>query len=129
MKTLLIVCVIAILCYAGHLTPCGSRPNCVSTAGNKTHLVEPLPYLGCDSFSLILEYLNKHYKTKIVEENSTYLHVVISTDKFRFKDDLEFLLKPDQGVIEMRSASRVGYSDMGVNRERLEKLRLHLESI
>ena len=143
MKIVLIVCVVVILGYGvwknhraakgvgvvdGNLTPCGSRPNCVSSEGPKTHLVQPLPYLGSHSFSLILEHLNKHYKTEVLEQNSNYLHVVISTNTFRFKDDLEFLLKPEQGLIEMRSASRLGYSDLGVNRKRLEKLRLYLEA-
>lgn len=113
----------------GKVTQCGSTPNCVSSSGPKTRYIEPLPYLGSQSLSLILEFLKKHYKTKVIKENSTYLHVVISTDNFHFKDDLEFLLKPDKGVIEVRSASRVGYSDMGVNQMRLDKLKVYLESL
>ena len=118
-----------VLTVQENLSPCGASPNCVSTEGPKERLIEPLPYFGSDSFSFILQYLKKHYNTEVLEESATYLHVVITTNILRFKDDLEFMLKPELGVIEMRSASRVGYYDMGINRKRLEKLRVHLEAL
>jgi uncharacterized protein (DUF1499 family) len=55
-----------------------------------------------------------------------YLHAEVKSRVFRFVDDLELLLDPASGVVGIRSASRVGYSDLGVNRRRVETLRQQL---
>ncbi len=62
----------------------------------------------------------------MVTKTDSYLHVEFTSRWMRFTDDLEFQLVADQGVIHVRSASRIGYSDLGANRDRVEKIRQHL---
>jgi uncharacterized protein (DUF1499 family) len=62
-------------------------------------------------------------RMKIVEEKDDYLHAEARSLIFRFVDDVEFYLPAPEKVIHVRSASRVGYSDMGVNRKRVEEIR------
>jgi uncharacterized protein (DUF1499 family) len=69
--------------------------------------------------------LQKLPRMRIVAERSDYLHAEVRTRLFRFVDDLEFLLAPEHGCIHVRSASRLGYSDLGANRRRVEQLRRH----
>jgi uncharacterized protein (DUF1499 family) len=59
-----------------------------------------------------------------VKETESYWHVEFRSRIFRFVDDVEFLFDRDSKVIHVRSASRVGYSDLGVNRARVEKIRM-----
>ena len=67
-------------------------------------------------------------RTTLVTENQNYLHFECRSRLFRFVDDLEFLIDPDARVIQVRSASRVGYSDLGVNRARVNQVRVAFES-
>jgi uncharacterized protein (DUF1499 family) len=60
---------------------------------------------------------------KIQEERDGYLWAMFTSRVFRFVDDVEFRMVPTDGLIHVRSGSRVGYSDLGVNRRRVEKLR------
>lgn len=60
---------------------------------------------------------------RLVTQRPDYLHAEASTRWLRFVDDLEFWLNPQSAVIEVRSASRLGRKDFGVNRQRLESLR------
>jgi uncharacterized protein (DUF1499 family) len=62
-------------------------------------------------------------RTQIVAESGDYLHAECSSAVFGFVDDLELHLRPQGGLIAVRSASRLGYRDFGVNRKRVEKLR------
>ncbi len=108
------------------LAPCPNRPNCVSSlADDASHLVEPLalrvpverawPQLR-DAVALLP-------RTRIVESGDGYLRAEATSRLFRFVDDLEVLHVPGTARIDVRSASRVGYSDLGVNRARVESLR------
>jgi uncharacterized protein (DUF1499 family) len=63
---------------------------------------------------------------KIVEESGGYMHAEATSRVFRFVDDVEFLMRPDGQLVDVRSASRVGYSDFGVNRRRIERIRQEL---
>lgn len=58
-----------------------------------------------------------------VVEGDTYWHLEFRSRLFRFVDDVEFLFDLERKVIHVRSASRVGYSDLGVNRKRVERIR------
>jgi uncharacterized protein (DUF1499 family) len=60
---------------------------------------------------------------KIQEEHNGYLRTTFTSRVFRFVDDMEFRMVSTDGMIHVRSGSRVGYSDLGVNRRRVEKLR------
>lgn len=62
-------------------------------------------------------------RTQIVEEKPGYLHAVFTSLIFRFRDDVEILVDDSAKVLQIRSASRVGHSDLGVNRKRVERLR------
>ena len=72
--------------------------------------------------------LSQMPRTTLVTENQNYLHFECRSRLFRFVDDLEFLIDPDARVIQVRSASRVGYSDLGVNRARVNQVRVAFES-
>ncbi|MBP1684421.1 MAG: hypothetical protein H6Q33_564 [Deltaproteobacteria bacterium] len=62
-------------------------------------------------------------RTRIITETSEYLHAECSSALFGFVDDLELHLRSAQGIIAVRSASRIGYGDLGVNRRRVERIR------
>ena len=62
-------------------------------------------------------------RTKIVTENETYLYAEFASNLMGFVDDVEFYLDKTAGVIHVRSASRLGQSDLGVNRQRIEAIR------
>jgi uncharacterized protein (DUF1499 family) len=67
-------------------------------------------------------------RATIVEEKADYLHAEMRSLIFRFVDDVEFSLDADAGLINVRSASRVGYSDFGVNRRRMQRIRAAFDS-
>ena len=67
-------------------------------------------------------------RTKIIRQTDNYLHAECSSAVFGFVDDLELHLRPEQNLIAVRSAARLGRSDLGVNRKRVEKLRSLLRS-
>lgn len=66
-------------------------------------------------------------RAKVVREKANYIHAECRTRFLRFVDDLEFLFDDNDAVIHVRSASRVGYSDLGVNRKRVEQFRRDFE--
>lgn len=106
----------------GQLLPCPSSPNCVSTrAADPAQQMAPLPYRvdRATSRNLILSVIRAMPRTTIVTEADHYLHAEFRSRLFGFVDDVEFLLDDDAAVIHFRSASRTGYSDRGVNRQRM----------
>lgn len=110
----------------GQLTSCPPKPNCVaSDAGDTEHKVAPLPLHGSPSQSLqeIKKVVLAMPRTALVEERPDYLSFTFESLIFRFVDDVEFYA-PDQAKdVKVRSASRLGYSDLGVNRQRVENIR------
>jgi uncharacterized protein (DUF1499 family) len=108
------------------LQPCPSSPNCVSSlASDETHRIEPFRFSGSaeeawKSLGLVLRDLPR---ITIVEESGGYLHAEARSRIFRFVDDVDFMLDYEESVIQVRSASRVGHSDLGVNRRRVEQIR------
>ncbi|MEM7167256.1 MAG: DUF1499 domain-containing protein [Planctomycetota bacterium] len=112
----------------GTLLPCPPRPNCVcSQHSADDNTIAPLAAVEADATWLRLrEILASWPRTEIIEETDSYLRAVVVTPLLRFRDDVEFLLDRDAGCIQVRSASRVGYSDLGVNRRRIEQLRTRL---
>lgn len=66
-------------------------------------------------------------RTKLVEEDETYLHYEFTSLLLRFVDDVEFLFADETKTIHFRSASRTGHSDFGVNRRRMEEIRKLVE--
>ncbi len=113
------------------LAPCPSSPNCVSSlAPPGPQAVDPLPLQG-RSPQQVLQCLKQVVGTmkraRIVQEDEGYLHVTFRT-LLGFVDDVEFEVDQAHGVIHMRSASRLGYWDLGVNRRRLEHIRAAVEA-
>jgi len=98
----------------------------VSTDSKKSYQkIEPLPFT-VDALKRICNFFKKNYSTKVKKQTDSYLHLVVSTKLFRFKDDVEFLISPDKKTISIRSASRTGFYDFGKNRQRIKKLRKYL---
>jgi uncharacterized protein (DUF1499 family) len=109
----------------GRLAPCPDSPNCVSTqAPDALHRMEPIPFSGSavDAMARIKAIVASWPRTKIVTENESYLHVEFASALFRFVDDIEFLIDESNGKIHFRSASRVGYGDLGANRKRMQAI-------
>ncbi len=105
---------------------CPSSPNCVSSQSSDTdHFVDPLVYRGTleGAKAQLIQVLTSLPRTKIVKEEPAYLRAESTSLIFRFTDDLEFAFDDIQKLIHVRSASRVGYSDLGANRKRVETIR------
>lgn len=109
----------------GALPPCPGRPNCVCSEDPRPDFtVPPLAIDGsADAARQRLEALVQAMGGRIERVAPDYLHATFRSRIFRFVDDLECRLDARAGVIHLRSASRVGYSDLGVNRRRVEELR------
>jgi len=111
------------------LRPCPSSPNCVSSdAGDPAHRVAALELAApaAEAWRAARDAVASLPRTVIVTETPDYLHAECSSAIFGFVDDLELHLRPAEGVIAVRSASRLGYGDLGVNRRRVEALRAAL---
>lgn len=108
------------------LAVCPGSPNCVSSqAVDAGHRVEPIPFEGSatEAMTRLRSVLASMPRTRIRAETPDYVHAEVSSRIFGFIDDLEFVIDPDAGVLHVRSASRVGHSDLGVNRARVERIR------
>ena len=110
----------------GTLTPCPSSPNCVSSGDeDAAHKVAPLLLAipAMDAWKAAREAVLTLPRTVIVQESEGYLHAESTSELMGYVDDLELHLVAENGRIDVRSASRVGYGDAGVNRARVEALR------
>ena len=113
----------------GKLAACPDSPNCVSTqATDSEHKMEPIkinPAGGSTQSTIdkIKAVIAKQYpRAKLVDEKENYLYYELTSLIFRFVDDVEFLVDVDEQQIDFRSASRVGHSDMGKNRKRMQEI-------
>jgi len=114
---------------SGGLAPCPSSPNCVSSdARDAAHAVAPfaLAVEPGAAWEAARAAVAAWSRTRIVDETESYLHAECSSALFGFVDDLELQLRPAEQSIAVRSASRLGHSDLGVNRKRVERLREEL---
>jgi uncharacterized protein (DUF1499 family) len=112
------------------LLDCPDKPNCVSSlAKDPKYRVEPF-LLKNDpktSWDIVQKTIGSLPRTKIVSSNNTDIHAECRSMIFRFVDDLTLRLNPFKSIIHIRSASRIGYWDLGVNRRRIENLRKKLQ--
>lgn len=119
----------------GQLAQCSTAPNCVSSqAKDKKHYIEPLLLTGTPSEAKnnILKILTDFQASKIVVAENNYIRAEFTSKVFHFVDDVEFYFpdtKSKEITIHVRSASRVGYSDFGVNRKRIEQIRSRMQAI
>jgi uncharacterized protein (DUF1499 family) len=110
----------------GKLAPCPSSPNCVSSQSiDREHAIEPLSFPGTvtEAHDRIRKIILGMKRSRIVTETDSYIHAEFTSAVFRFVDDVEFRFDESVKVIHIRSAARLGYSDLGVNRKRVEDIR------
>ena len=110
----------------GKLAPCPTSPNCVSTqADDDPHRIAPMvsSLSATDSLRCLKLVLAEMPRVTLITEGPDYLHAEFRSALFRFVDDVEFFVVPDEQMIHFRSASRVGHGDLGVNRRRMELIR------
>ena len=121
---------VAVMQSSDKLTPCPSSPNCVSSQSlDRKHAIEPLRYSGSrdDARQRMLAVLNSLERVRIVQSENDYVHAEFRSRLFGFIDDVELYFAEEDGLIHVRSASRVGYSDLGANRKRVERIRRMFE--
>jgi uncharacterized protein (DUF1499 family) len=115
-----------------HLGNCPTSPNCVvSQNGDEKHAIEPIHYhVDRDKAKeTLLKVLSVVPRTEVVEQTDNYIHALSKSRIFKFTDDVEFYFPTSENVIHIRSASRVGESDLGVNRRRMEQIRLAMQDL
>ena len=116
----------------GKLLLCPNTPNCVcSQSSDAQHSIEPLTYdsSAAEAMADIKTAIQAMERTKIITENKNYLYAEFTSAIMGFVDDVEFHLDGDAKVIHVRSASRLGQSDLGVNRKRIETIRTKLQDL
>lgn len=110
----------------GRLAACPDSPNCVSTqTEDREHWIAPMSISSnsVPPIETLAEIVRTMPRTTIVEQTTEYLKVEFRSRIFRFCDDVEFFVDVPANRIHFRSASRVGHSDLGVNRDRMELIR------
>ena len=115
-----------------HLAVCPDSPNCViSQDGDSKHAIEPITYHTERDVAqkTLLKVLTVVPRTEVVETTDNYIHALSKSRVFGFIDDVEFYFPENENVIHLRSAARTGESDLGVNRRRLEQIRLALQDL
>jgi uncharacterized protein (DUF1499 family) len=113
----------------GRLAPCKASPNCVSSSARSDdaeHFIAPFTFTVAPerAWQVLRETMVSAERAAIARETEVYLHVEFSSRLMGFVDDAEFLMDASNSLIQVRSASRLGYSDLGVNRRRIETLRM-----
>ncbi|ABC31066.1 uncharacterized protein conserved in bacteria [Hahella chejuensis KCTC 2396] len=118
--------------HDGRLSSCPESPNCVSSFSDPSdaeHFITPLYNdKAAQMWERLPTVLESAGNIRIIQRKPDYIRAEATSFVFRFVDDVEFLLDREAGVIHLRSASRLGYRDFGVNRERLEEIKAALLS-
>ncbi len=114
------------------LTKCPDKPNCICTefVADASHYIEPIGFSQSNTAEVLSRLKNsvREMGGSIQAETGNYLAATFSSSIFRFVDDLEIRIDKDLKIIHMRSASRVGHSDRGVNKKRIEQLKKLIRS-
>ncbi len=109
----------------GQFSECPEKPNCIfSKSSTALHMIAPLIYQSTfpEAKEKLLKVIKSMPRAEIATNKENFLHVEFTSKIFRFVDDVEFYFNAP-GIIHFRSASRIGHSDMGVNRHRMEEIR------
>ena len=109
----------------GRFSPCPSSPNCVSTfASDAEHHIDPLTFSGSLPEAKVRMYnvIIAMPRVRVISNTPTYIHAEFRSSIWRFVDDVAFYFDEENGLIQMKSASRLGYGDGGVNRKRMEEI-------
>ena len=117
---------------AGRLAPPKTTPNCVSSqaeASDAEHYIAPIPFKGgaAEAMAAVRKSVEGMEGATVIRQDATYLYAEFRTRLMRFVDDVEFVFDDKAGLIHVRSASRLGRRDFGVNRARVEALRSRIE--
>jgi uncharacterized protein (DUF1499 family) len=116
----------------GQFIDCPDKPNCISSKSMiSAHMLSPLKYKGTkvEAKEALLKVLESMPRTLVSTNTDNFLHVEFTSKIFQFVDDVEFYFDESE-MIHFRSASRVGHSDMGVNRDRMNEIsRLFFKTI
>ena len=111
----------------GRLTQCPDTPNCVCSefAADAAHYIGPLVISSDDTAQIMgrLKSIIREMGGSIEQERDNYLAATFTSAIFRFVDDLEIRIDLENNLIHLRSASRVGRSDGGVNRQRIDRVK------
>jgi len=104
----------------GKLATCPDSPNCVSSFDEReSHGIAPI----AGNLAQVRAAVESMKGAQIINEGDGYLYAEFTSSLMGYVDDVEFLASPSEGVSHVRSASRLGYSDMSVNRKRVEEIR------
>lgn len=117
---------------SGQLAPCPNTPNCVNSQSQAAQSqIEPLTYntTPVNAIADLKKVIGGMERTSIVTETQNYLYAEFTSKLMGFVDDVEFLVDDHAKVIHVRSASRLGKSDLGVNRQRVEAIRAKLNEL
>ena len=109
-----------------------SSPNCVlSQASDAKHKIKPIHYTTSVEIAKekLIKVIQSMDGTRIITQDEVYWHVEFTTRWLRFIDDVEFYFPESEALIHLRSASRSGYWDLGVNRKRVEEIRSRFEEL
>jgi len=114
------------------LAPCPDKPNCVSSqSDDRVHHIEPFGFADAPAQAMqrLRNAVLAQPRITLLSEGDGHLRAEARSLIFRFVDELEFVLAPGENVIHVRSAARSGYSDFGVNRRRVERIRRAFNSL
>jgi len=119
---------------SGRLSPCSTTPNCICSENSDDidHYIAPLSYTEYSNIELryLLVEIIQSMGGSLSQANESYISATFSSSIFRFVDDLEIRIDETQHLIHIRSASRVGHSDLDMNKKRVELLKqLYKEKI
>lgn len=113
------------------LAPCPGSSNCVSTYRNSGYVsLKPMRYEGInrdEARGVLLSLLESRPRCEVVTAEDDYVHAVVWSRIFRFRDDLEFHFRETEPVVDFRAASRVGHDDFGIHRKRMHYMTLAFE--
>ena len=117
----------------GRLAPPKRSPNCVSSQADTAdaeHYIAPIAFKGdtAAAMAAVRKAVEGMADSKVIRQDGAYLYAEYRTKLMRFVDDVEFLHDARAGLIHVRSASRLGRRDFGVNRARVEALRARIEA-
>lgn len=109
----------------GRLRGCPGTPNCVCSFDVGASSIEPIAFEDAPeaAWKRLSEVVRKQPRVRLITQTPEYCHYEFTSLIFRFVDDVEFLLDAENKCIHVRSASRAGRSDFGVNRARVEAIR------
>ena len=111
--------------------PCPKSPNCVSSFDNpddETHYIKPIKYFSTKEIIIkkVKGLIKNDPGAKIVESSENYIRAEFTSNIFKFVDDVQFYFGVEKSI-HVRSASRVGYSDLGKNKERVREIEFSLQ--